>query len=185
LQRTSKLKRLAVRLLATTCLTAVASVAALAGTVNEPGTGFGNAFPGTLLPVGTTQVNGFATLTNGSDDFFELQGLPSLASLSSLSFQFQNNGAIVPIGVVLLDDTNTTVTPLANVIANSSYNPTGIVPLDGNLVVDLQPGNEGGSAYVLTFDPPSSAPEPGTFATLGFGIAGLGAMGLRRRVGKS
>jgi hypothetical protein len=183
LQRTSKLKRLAIRLLATTCLTAAASVSALAGIVNEPLTGFGNTFPGTLLPSGTTQVNGNVTSSNGADDFFELQSLPGGASLSSLSFHFQNNSSIFPIGVLLLTDTNTTVTALFSVPANGAYNPTGIVPLDGNLVVDLKPSNEGGSAYVLTLT--TGAPEPGTFAALGLGLAGLGAIGLRHRVRKS
>jgi PEP-CTERM motif len=183
MQRTSKLKQLATRLLTTTCLTAAASVAAFAGTVTEPVGGFGNTFPGTLLPAGTTQVSGITTLNNGSNDFFELQGLPGGASLSSISFHFVNNSAAIPFGVVLLTDTNTVVTALHTIGTLSSYDPIGTIPLDGNLVVDMQPGNEGGSAYVLTLN--TSVPEPGTLAALGLGLAGLGAAGLRRRLRKS
>lgn len=172
-------KRLAIRLLATTCLTAAASVVALGSTVTEPAGGFGNTFPGTLLPAGTTQVNGTATSNNGKDDFFELQGLPGGASLSSVSFLFQNNGSN-PIGLLLVDDTHATVSALT-VVASSggTDSPSGTIPLDGNLVVDLQPTNEGGSPWVLTLS--QSTPEPGTFAALGLGLAGLGIAALRRR----
>jgi hypothetical protein len=173
-------KRLAIRLLATTCLTAAASVVALAGVVTEPAGGFGNTFPGTVLPAGTTEVDGTATSNHGKDDFFELQGLPGGASLSSISFLFQNNSGGNPIGLLLVDDTDTvTVSPLASVPAGASDSPTGTIPVDGNLVVDIQPSNEGGAPWVLTLN--QTTPEPGTFAALGLGLAGLGMAALRRR----
>ena len=175
------LKKLTLRLLGTTCLTAAATVAAHAGTVTEPGGGFGNTFAtATLLPVGTTEVDGTATLNHGSNAYFELQGLTAGASLSSLSFLFKDNSGGLSIGVTLLSDTNTTVTAFNSVAANGSYSPTGTVPNDGFLVVDISPTNEGGAPYVLTLSQ-ASTPEPGTFAALGLGLTGLGAAALRRR----
>jgi hypothetical protein len=172
-------KRLATRLLTTTCLTAAASAVALGGTIVEPAGGFGSTFPGTLLPAGTTQVTGTATKNNGGDDFFELQGLPGGASLSSLSFLFQNNSSNFSLGVIVLSDTDAVVTAFDGVDPNTSYSPVGIVPVDGNVVIDLQPANEAGTPYVFTLA--QSAPEPGTFAALGLGLAGLGSLALRRR----
>ncbi len=176
-------KRLATRLLATTCLTAAASGIALASVVVEPGGGFGSSFPGTLLPVGTTEVDGLTTPSNGANDYFELQGLLGGASLSSLSFQIANNGPSISFGIQLLSDVSAVVSALATVNPNSTDNPTGFVPADGNLVVDLVPNNsnESGVPYVLTLTPGSSTPEPGTFAALGLGLAGLGSIALRRR----
>lgn len=180
-------KRLAARLLATTCLTAAASAVALGSAVVEPAGGFGSTFATrTILSPGVTQVSGSVTANNGNNDWFELTGLTGGASLTSLSFLFQNNSAALPIGVFLGDDTNTvTVSALQSVASLTSYSPVGTVPLDGNLVVDLVPSNEGGAPYVLTLNPSSSAPEPGTFAALGLGLAGLGSVALRRRFRKS
>ncbi|MGA3027848.1 MAG: PEP-CTERM sorting domain-containing protein [Bryobacteraceae bacterium] len=184
LKKTNALKRLATRLLATTCLTAAASVAALGSTITEPGGGFGHTFPGTELPAGTTQVDGTASLNHGSNEYYEFQGLPGGVSLSSLSFSFLNNG-VRGIGVELLNDADAVVTAESVVGAGATFNPVGTVPMDGFLVVDIKAGNESGTPYVLTLNLPSGTPEPGTFGTLGAGLAGLGALVLRRRLRKS
>lgn len=189
MQKTSKLKRLAIRLLTTTCLTVAASAVGFASVVPEPGggngPGFGNATPGTLLPASTTEVDGIATLNHGPNEWYEFQGLPGGSSLSSISFNFQNNGGSA-FGVELFSDAgegSTVVTALSAVGAGAAYDPAGTIPGDGFLVVDIQRANEGSVPYVLTLN--QSAPEPGTLAVLGLGLAGLGAAGLRRRLRKS
>jgi hypothetical protein len=182
MQKTSKLRRLTIRLLTTTCLTVAASAVAFGSAVSEPVGGFGKTFPGTLLPLGTTEVDGSASLNNGANEYYEFQGLPGSALLSSISFSFQNNGGST-FGVELLSDADTVVTATTPVTASSMYNPVGTIPSDGFLVVDIQRSSEGAVPYVLTLT--QGAPEPGTMAVLGLGLAGLGAAGLRRRVRKS
>jgi hypothetical protein len=189
LKNTSTFKKLATRLLTTTCLTVAATAVAFGGVVTEPGggngPGFGNTSPGTLLPAGTTEVDGVATLNHGSNEWYEFQGLPGGASLSSISFAFQNNGSST-FGVELFSDAaqgSTVVTATTSVGAGAMYTPVGTIPVDGFLVVDIQRGNEGAIPYVLTLT--QSAPEPGTMAALGLGLAGLGAASLRRRLRKS
>ncbi len=178
----SKLKKLTIRLLATTCLTVAASAIGMAATISEPGggssPGFGQTFPGTLLPAGTTEVDGVATMNHGLNEYYEFQGLPGGASLSSISFAFVNPN-VGSFGVELLSDADTVVTALNTVPGASTYDPAGTIPTDGFLVVDIQRNNEAAVPYTLTLS--QSAPEPGTMAVLGLGLAGLGAAGLRRR----
>jgi hypothetical protein len=179
MQKTSKLRRLTIRLLTTTCLTVAASAVAFGSAVTEPVGGFGKTFPGTLLPLGTTEVDGSATLNHGPNEYYEFQGLPGGALLSAISFSFQNNGSST-FGVELLDDTDTVVVAATTpVTAGSMYNPVGTIPSDGFLVVDIQRSSEGAVPYVLTLT--QGTPEPGTLGVLGLGLAGLGAAGLRRR----
>jgi hypothetical protein len=179
-----KLKRFATHFLATTCLTVAASAVALGTTITEPGLGsgpgFGTSFPGTQFS-GVTTVYGDASTNNGTQEFYEFQGLPGSVSLGSISFQFVNNGS-QSFTAELLTDTEQYITS-GVVTSGSTFDPVGIIPADGNVIVDIMASSATVVPYTLTLF--QSTPEPGTLAVLGLGLAGLGAAGLRRRLRKS
>jgi len=183
LQKTSKLRRLTIRLLTTTCLTVLGSVAASASSVVIPSFTF-ETYPGDVLSPGVTQVTGTVNGDNNRNgDFFELVGLPSGASFSSIDLAITNTTAANGLNVELLADIPSAETVLlaeTPIAAGVTLNPTGTVPTDGNLFVNITPTNvdEFASTYSVTLS--SSTPEPVSLATIGLGLAGLGALGLRR-----
>ena len=176
-QKTSKLKKLAFRLLSTTCLTVAGSVAAMAGTVTLT-QGAQETFAGRdILPAGTTQVNGVVSLTQGSaGDFFEFVGLPGNASFSSINLTIQLLSGLA-ISADYFTDAGVSIGSTSNIIG--TVQPSGTVPSNGNLVVEILPSNEGASSYSVTIA--TSAPEPATLSAIGLGLAGIGVLGLRRR----
>jgi hypothetical protein len=185
MQKSSKLKQLATRLLATTCLTAATSVAAFGSTIVLT-QGTQESFAARVIaPAGTNEVDGTVSLTQGSSgDWFEFTGLPSGASFSSLSLLVTDTSGS-PINAFFSNDTPTLITSHNGVSTGSPYSPTGNVPGNTNLVVEIQPTNEGASHYTVTLNLPGGTPEPGTLGALGLGLAGMAGLGLRRRTKKS
>lgn len=180
MQKKSNLKKLAGRLLATTCLTAATSAVALGGSVTLP-EGAQGAYPGDLLPLGTTMVSGIVSLNNGSaGDFFEFQGLTGGESFSALGLEIESI-SLQGINYELYADTPSPETVLQSstaVAGTTNSFPTGTVPTDGNLIVEIMPTNEAASNYIVTINSP--VPEPETLSTLGLGLIGLGGLGRRR-----
>lgn len=178
----SALKKLARRLLATTCLTAATIGAAGAATVTES-TDFGNTFgTASVLPAGTDQVLGAAGGTSGSEnvDFFKFTGLlPGSAYTFSGSYIAAGND---PLNVGVLNSAQSFLNSLQNRPATFG----GIVPSDGMLVVQVSPvcGDSCTVNYDLTLTATSATtgiPEPGTAATAALGLAAAAAFGARRR----
>ena len=177
MQKTSKLKKLAFRLLSTTCLTVAGSVAAQAGSIFLTEGAQKTFATLAVLPAGTTQVSGTVNSIDGPNgDFFEFVGLPGNASFGSIhltilapgnqisAFYFTDAGGS-PFG--------------SNLNFNGTLQPSGTIPADGNLVIEIQPASEAGIPYAVTID--ASTPEPATLSAIGLGLAGIGALGLRRR----
>jgi PEP-CTERM motif len=181
MQKSSQLKKLASRLLATTCLTVAGGVSAMAGTIVLT-QGAQEAYPGTLTPVGTTEVDGIVSLNQGANgDFFELQGLPGGATFASLGLEVVDNSGS-PVGVQLFSDlpsAQTSLGPLEFALVGTPNVPVGIVPTDGNLFIEISPSNEAASSYSVFLN--TTTPEPGTVAAVGLGLAGLAAARLRRK----
>jgi hypothetical protein len=174
-------------LLATTCLT-VGGAAAHAGTIAyTEGTApapadFSNTFAGAnLLPAGnpTTTVTGSV---NGGDtlDFFELTGLGT--GTFTVSVTDNNQFGIASITLLNSGNTNLGGPSLFEGSEGASF-ASQAIPVDGNLIVEINQSNNNESAtnYTVTVNTAStSAPEPSTIATLGLGLAG-GAVALSRR----
>jgi PEP-CTERM motif len=183
LQKTSKLRRLTTRLLSTTCLTVVGGVAAFGGSIAIPPLTF-ESYPGDVLPAGTTQVTGTVNGDfSGTGDFFELTGLPGGASFSSINLAISDTTAN-PMNAELFSDMPSAETVLVaetSISGNSTFDPTGTIPTDGNLFVNILPTNqdESPSSYSVTLTA-TGTPEPASLATIGLGLAGLGALALRR-----
>jgi hypothetical protein len=138
-----------------------------------------------VAPAGTTEVDGIVSLNHGSSgDFFELTGLPASVSFSSLSLTVTDTGG-ESLGAAFYNDTPTEIVTLTGVSDGTPYDPSGTVPADGNLIVNIRPTNEGASDYSVTLDLPTGTPEPGTLGALGLGLAGIAGLGLRRRTQKS
>jgi hypothetical protein len=185
MQKNSKLKRFASRLLATTCLTAATGVAAFGSTLVLTEGAQGSIGSEVVAPVGTTEVDGIVSLNNGSSgDFFELTGLPASVSFSSLSLTVTNTSGPT-LGAAFYNDTPTEIVSLTTVNNGTPYDPSGTVPADGDLIVNIRPSNEGATHYTVTLDLPTGTPEPGTLGALGLGLAGIAGLGLRRRTQKS
>jgi len=182
LQKTSKLRRLTVRLLTTTCLTVLGSVAASANSVAIPSFTF-ETYPGDVLSPNVTQVTGTVNGDiNGVGDFFELTGLPGGASFSSISLAITDTTANAMRAELFSDipSAQTVLVAETDIAGLTAFDPTGTIPTDGNLFVNIIPTNldESPSSYSVTLS--SSTPEPVSLATIGLGLAGLGALGLRR-----
>ncbi len=169
------LDRLTRKMLATTCLTMAGGVALQAGTVTET-TDFDNNSPGTVLPFGTTVVNGNVDcLDNDCDDWFQFTGLlPG----SNFQLRVEQPGFLFFGGSTVFDSSG-------GFIASQGFEEglavlSGIVPNDGKLSVLV--GNsfeEGGGAYTATLTADTDVPEPGTLAPAALALAG--ALAWRRQ----
>ena len=164
-------KKMARKLLTTTCLTAAATGAAQATTFNET-TDFGNTFlTNTALPVGTDRVVGGLPAFDGAD-FFKFSGLVggSNYTLSAIYTGFQD--------VTVLNSAQ----GVLNAATNNPASLTGVVPNDGMLIVGVI-DTDGGQTYDISLNGVSTAtPEPSTFA--GAGLALAGALALRSKMKK-
>ena len=176
MQKTSKLKKLAFRLLSTTCLTVAGSVAAQAGSIFLTEGAQKTFATLAVLAAGTTQVSGTVNSIDGPNgDFFEFVGLPGNASFGSIHLTILAPGN--QISAFYLTDADVQIG--SNLNFNGTLQPSGTIPADGNLVIEILPSNEGPSSYSVTIA--TSAPEPATLSAIGLGLAGIGVLGLRRR----
>jgi hypothetical protein len=128
-------------------------------------------------------VNGTVTLNGGdSGDFFEFQGLTGGESFNALGLAIQSiSGDAVEFTLYSdLPGAETLLQGPTDVPSGTTVDPTGVVPVDGNLFVEIAPTNEAASAYSVSIAT-SSVPEPGTLVTLGIGLTAIGGIGLRRR----
>ena len=174
-------KKLARTLLATTCLTVASGVAARADIITEgtppAPTDFPNASASAfVLPSGASIVNGTIDSLTDQADWVEFINLPGgvnfTLNATALSGSFAN--------VEVLDDT------LATIVGPTSFGPGSPadlgpagIPADGNLIVGVL-AVEGSTSYSLTLDPPSGAPEPATFGSVGLALAGAFAWRRKR-----
>jgi hypothetical protein len=177
----TRLKKLARHLLATTCLTAGVAAMADAQTVTE-GTSpapadFGNTF-GTayLLPNGTTQVNGTTHDNVDPADFITFQGLQGGTGFSFTATSTSNIASNLSIfnssDVKLLGPTS-----FSSVEGTSGH---GTVPTDGTLTFDVFSNSEATQTYSINLTA-TQAPEPGTLAAMGLGLAAGAGLILRRK----
>jgi hypothetical protein len=186
----TRLKKLAKRLLATTCLTAMAAGIAGAQTVNEAadfGDTLGTAFQ---LPMGTRNVNG---LVDTQSDFFDGDDYMRFSGLAGGSlFSFTATTPLLrSVEVDLFSSAGVALPGSAFQFSSTAQESglamgSGIVPLDGILVFDFRVTGEASlrtpySLHLNATDAAAAAPEPGTMGAMGLGIAGLGAMVRRRR----
>jgi PEP-CTERM motif len=166
--KTAAFKKLARKLLTTTCLTAAATGAAHATTFTET-TDLGNTFlTNTLLPVGTDRVIG--TLNGVGDfgvDYFKITGL-----LAGSNYTL--TGSYVGSQFVTVFDS---AQGILNAQAHTPPTLSGIVPGDGMLVIAAQ-NEEGGISYDLSLSstPNTGTPEPATFGGVGLALAGVAAL---------
>jgi hypothetical protein len=190
--KNNRLKKLARHLLATTCLTAGA--AALDGqVVNEPtGAGdFGNTFAtATVMPLGTTTVNGFVggfLTTDAFDpaDYITFQGLQGGTSFSFLASLSLNDSAGERLFVLNSSDGSVGSSPYSFTGAEVPFSASGsgIVPVDGLLTLGITANTELRQSYTinLTATEAPSTPEPGTLGAMGLGLAAGAAFTLRRK----
>jgi len=164
-------------MLATTCLTLGSGSSALATTayvesVSAPGGDFPSTALGTLLPAGTTQVNGSLNPSVGDfDDWFTLQGLPG----GAFTFTFILPGGFV--GYQIYDGNAASPNPGTLLTSGCGecpvVNPQTVFPVEGRLVVHVF-GEEGGSYSLI-----SGVPEPSTAIPVGLALAG--ALAWRRK----
>jgi len=176
--KTSCLKKLARHLLATTCLTGAVATAAYAGPFVSgvtPSTSSGSPTVETVTPGGVS-VSGSLPGAPGANYYLEFEGLTGGASFGSLALAITNGGSIV-FDVTILSDTLSTIDVGAGVGGGLTYYPGGTVPGDGNFIVELTKTNEAAAPYSVTM----GTPEPGTWAAVGLGLVGLGALARRRK----
>jgi len=174
------LNKLARALLASSCLTGAAAIAN-ADTIITQGVSpapaeFPHSAPGYLLPVGTTQVNGFfapCTECGGQDTaWFEFQGLlPGSSFTTSGCCENDSNYAVFSSSQVFL----------ASGFFEGGENASGTVPTDGDLLVVVadECGSCSPQSYQLNLDAQLDAPEPSSLATVGLALAG--ALAWRRK----
>jgi hypothetical protein len=164
--------KLARTLLAGTCLTGAAGMAA-AGTVTESVAvgDFSNSSLGSLLPTKTTQVLGTLTYGTDEDDWFQFNNLtPS----SSFFIGLVDEGNYIDWQVV--DSSFNSF----GAGTGTTFSVNGTVPGDGKVIVHLN-YNEG-NPYTINFEGSygsGSVPEPGTLGTAGLALGG--ALAWRRR----
>ena len=170
-------------LLATTALTAACGGSAVAGTITEnqggtPEFGKSQSTP-TVLPVGTNVVMGFLAGAEDAVDWFELTGLTggqAFTLLSMYSPGSQEDGFRMNV----FTDTGTQIGGTISLESNANHTLNGIIPGDGNLVVEMvNLGSAAGSSGFYT-DSLNPSPEPATLATAALAL-GAGALAWRRR----
>jgi PEP-CTERM motif len=172
MQKTSTLKRLARRLLTTTCLTAAAATMAVAGPYTGP---YGSTM-GTAPDVGTsTPVSGSENVY-GQQQWFEFTGLTAGTTITIQDLA----GSGSSLNWALLSDTSVSLAS-NNLGVGASVTPSFSLPGDGNVFVEIVATNESGNNWQVTLNPGTSTPEPGTLGAVGIGLAGLGALARRRR----
>lgn len=172
MDKTSKLKKLAGRLLATTCLTVATAAIASASPYTGP---YGHTF-GTATDVGLdTPVTG--TLAGPGEDYFEFEGLTASDTLSSI-LTIVNTGGIRDMQVTLFTSTGTTIMSGEIVDPGDTASLTGSVPGNGDVVVEIRTFEEPGTSFSATLS--SAVPEPATLSVVGLGLLGLGALRRRR-----
>lgn len=196
MNKTARLKRLSRHLLATTCLTLASVAAAHATTINESsvaGGDFSNTFAGAndlgalgtslgtplTIPGSNTAVG---TISSGSDaDFFAFTGEPAGAGFTYNIVDTSNGQGRA--SVLNSSATNIGSTPTLSIFSFNNSVPVsggGIVPADGKVLIEILTGCECGFSYTATVTAPV-APEPGTLADVGVGLALAGAVALDRR----
>lgn len=204
MNKTARLKRLSRRLLATTCLTVAAASAAHAVTITESTGFFSKTFttsppPSELSNFATLTIPGSNTVNGGTDgsalDQYFTFDLGSGQAGQTFSYTLEAFGVDeTKTGNFLVTDDGASTdnigstTPLTGFSApfssSSTYTTittgTGLVPTDGNIVIAVQQdGEAGGISFSVTVSEPV-APEPGTFAEIGLGLAGA-AVAMKRR----
>jgi MYXO-CTERM domain-containing protein len=177
-------------LLATTCLT-VASGAAVAGTItytegNSPApSDFSNNFAGSSVSAltaatasGTTIVNGEVT---GGDrfDYIELTGLGT-GTFTVDAVDTEGSIAGADVTIFNLGQTSLGGPTGFNTTVHADF-ASQAIPVNGDLVIEIESLGESTSFYTVTVDTTASAPEPGTLLTAGLGLAGAVALTRRRR----
>jgi hypothetical protein len=192
MQKTSKLRRLAAQLLATTCLTAATG---MAGTISYSEgvtpVDYPNSSPGTSLLAaanpGTTNISGAVSGTDAAD-FFELTGLGAGTFVASAVL-----GEGGPAVFSVFDDTSALLagggnssTGGAGLFGFSSPGPFNsgslAIPVDGNLILEVLRYHEGSSNYTVTVTTTTSGvPEPSTVGLVGVGLAGALTLARKRR----
>jgi len=178
----------------TTCLTAACGASAVASTITEgippaPDV-FPTSAPGYVLPLGTTQVNGFVSggLKGGEGGgtptpaFFEFQGLTPGASytLSGSTGIFEDG-----VGVQFGPDTNPTQYFLdLGEAGTSTVTQNFAGPADGIIEVESLEccGPISRPFSVGLVNNTSSTPEPSTIAGVGLGLGAIALAWRRRRV---
>jgi len=176
-------------LLATTCLTVAGGASASASTFLEGSVPTTHDFPsapiGTLVPLGTDEVQGFLGTANfegvGKDlgDWFTFQGLPGGGGFNLHAFATENGEGV---GIALFDSSlHQIANGFIGHVGEAGLQYTGSVPGDGELVVDIFHGNENSAtngSYTVDLATTAS-PEPATLPLAGLAIGG--ALAWRRR----
>jgi hypothetical protein len=185
LQKSSKFRRRARHLLTFIGLAAVAAAVAEGGPI-VTGLTPGTTFPGTAEAIspGFTSISG--TVTAPNDFYIDLTGLPAGDSFSTLDLQISNTDGNRTLGVVLLPSSGPALTSdnSPGLTSTQTWSPSGNVPGDGVVVVELQMPAEGFIDYSVTLTTPS-APEPATLGVVGLGLAAVAALARRRAVNSS
>jgi hypothetical protein len=173
--KTTRLRKFAKHLLATTCLTA--GTTAVASTVSEP-PNFGTTFAtATALPTGTSMVNGSVQFPSDTNDFFTFGDLAS-----GTAFDFTASTTSVGLEVQIFNSSDTSLGGPFAFTSSSSAIEDLTAPANGQLVFDVIVGGGEGPArdYTIQVNTQTVAPEPGTVGAMGLGLA-AGAAFLRRR----
>jgi MYXO-CTERM domain-containing protein len=177
-------------LLATTCLT-VASGAAVAGTITySEGTSpapsdFSNTFAGaSASALSAAAISGTTTITGevtNSDrfDYIELTGLGT--GTFTVDVADTEGGGSINASIFNSGDTSLGGPTPFSTSVHADF-ASQAIPLDGDLVIDINNLGEIGNFYTVTVNTTASAaPEPGTLLTAGLGLAGALALTRRRR----
>ena len=158
---------------ATLCLLAAGSTVASAAPFT---CGCGGTF-GARTDVGLdTPVTGSADSLE--HDWFEFQGLTAGALLDAvLTITNTGNPEFGPtIDVSLFTTSDVAISGDTGIIVDAGHSATltGVVPLNGDVVVEVTGGNNRfQSTYSATLTP---VPEPGTLTAMGLGLIGIGSM---------
>jgi hypothetical protein len=192
-QKNPAIKKFSRALLATTCLAGVSGIASGSAITITEGTppapiDFGNSFNlATVLPTGTTIVNGTLTFGSDSDDYFEFQNLPGNGTFS-VTAVYAPLGQEAGMSVTLVNSANALLG--FGTLESSGAILQGTVPGDGNLIVDIGYNNRFGpnidgegvnspNGYQVTLTTTPTTPEPATLALTGLALAG--ALAWRRK----